>query len=167
MLSLNWPESVISELLCGDYLVLMCETINGLRNKFFKWKEAFMSKGWKVNLGKTKVMVNGSITTEGMSISKDDPCGVCSLWVKAYSVLCVHFGKWIHGRCAREKRMFPKFFRNFECRKYEGYIGEAVEHEKKLCDEVETKGIHISWWQCECWWKMWGRCDCQNKTWLS
>ena len=28
--------------------------------------------------------------------------------------------------------------RNFVCRKYEGNIGEAVEQEEKLCDEVET-----------------------------
>ena len=27
---------------------------------------------------------------------------------------------------------------NFACRKCEGYIGEAVEQEKKLCDEVGT-----------------------------
>ena len=50
-------ESVLSELLYADDLVLMSETIEGLRNKFFKWKEDFESKGLKVNLGKTKVMV--------------------------------------------------------------------------------------------------------------
>ena len=30
------------------------------------------------------------------------------------------------------------FIGNFACRKYEGYIGEAVEQEVKLCDEVKT-----------------------------
>ena len=30
------------------------------------------------------------------------------------------------------------FQRNFTCRKCEGNIGEAVEQEEKLCDEVET-----------------------------
>ena len=34
--------------------------------------------------------------------------------------------------------MNPKFSRNFTCRKCEGNIDEAVEEEKKLCDEVET-----------------------------
>ena len=53
---------------------------------FLKWKEAFESKGLKVNLGKTKVMVSGSITKDGMSLCKVDPCGVCSLRVKANSV---------------------------------------------------------------------------------
>ena len=36
------------------------------------------------------------------------------------------------------KRVTPKFSRNVTCRKCEGNIGEAVEQEEKLCDEVET-----------------------------
>ena len=48
-------EGALSELLYADGIVLMSETIEGLRNKFQKWKEAFESKGLKVNLGKTKV----------------------------------------------------------------------------------------------------------------
>ena len=48
-------EGALSELLYADDLVLMSETIEGLRNKFLKWKEAFESKCFKVNLGKTKV----------------------------------------------------------------------------------------------------------------
>ena len=67
----------------------MSERIKGLRNKVLKWKEAFHSKAFKVNLGKTKVMISGSITTkDGMSKSKVDPCGVSNLRVKANSVLC-------------------------------------------------------------------------------
>ena len=66
----------LSGMLYADDLVLMSETIEGLRSKFLKWKEAFESKGLKVNLVKTKVMVSGGITKDGMSISKVDPCGV-------------------------------------------------------------------------------------------
>ena len=44
-------EVVLSELLYADNLVLMSDTIEGLRNKFLRWKEAFESKGLKVNLG--------------------------------------------------------------------------------------------------------------------
>ena len=65
----------------------------GLRNKFLKWMEDFKSKGVKVNLEKTKVMVSGGITKDGLSKGIVDPCGVCSLRVKAYSVLCVLCGK--------------------------------------------------------------------------
>ena len=38
-------EGTLSELLCADGIVLMSETIEGLRNKFLKWKEPFESKG--------------------------------------------------------------------------------------------------------------------------
>ena len=67
----------------------MTETIYGLRNKFIKWKESFENKGLKVNLGKTKVMISGGITKDGMFKSKVGPCGVCSLRVKTNSVLCL------------------------------------------------------------------------------
>ena len=50
-------DGALSELLFADALVMMSETIEGLRDKFFKWKEAYESKGLKVNLGKTKVVV--------------------------------------------------------------------------------------------------------------
>ena len=33
--------------------------------------------------------------------------------------------------------MTSKFSRNFTCRKCEWNIGKAVEHEERLCDEVE------------------------------
>ena len=36
------------------------------------------------------------------------------------------------------KRVTPKFSRNVTYRKCEGNIGEAVEQEENLCDEVET-----------------------------
>ena len=129
---------VLSELLYADDLVLMSETIEGLRDKFLKWKEAFERKGLKANLGKTNVMVSGGITKDGLSKSKVDSCGVCSLRVKPKSVLCVQSGKWIHGRCAGVKMVTPKFSSSLTCRKCEGNIGEAVDQEGKLCDEVET-----------------------------
>ena len=76
--------------------------------------------------------------------SKVDPCGVCCLRVKAISVLCLHCGKWIHGRCAGMKRGNSKLSRNFSCRKCEGNIVKAVEQEVRLCDEVGTVGkLHI------------------------
>ena len=43
----------LSDLLYANDLVLMSETIEGLRNMFLKWKEAFEIEGLKVNLGKT------------------------------------------------------------------------------------------------------------------
>ena len=73
-----------------------------------------------------------------MPKSKVDPCEVCSLRAKANPVFCLQCGEWNHGRCARVKRVTPKFSRNFACRKCEWNEGEAVEQEEKLYDEVET-----------------------------
>ena len=72
----NLPEGVLRELLYADDLDLMSETIEGLRNELLKWK-AFENKGLKVNLEKTKVIVSGGITKDGMPKSKVDRCGVC------------------------------------------------------------------------------------------
>ena len=100
-------EGVLSELLYADDIVLMSQIIEGLRNKFIKLKEAYQSL--KVNLGKTKVMVSGGNTKDGMPKNKVDPCGVCSLRANANSVLCVQCSKWIHGRCAGMKRVTQKY----------------------------------------------------------
>ena len=71
----NVRNGFMSEMLYADDLVLISETIEGLREKFWKWKEAFESKGLKVNLRKTKVVVSGA---EGeVSVSKVHPCGIC------------------------------------------------------------------------------------------
>ena len=45
-------EGALSVLLYADDIVLMSEIFERPRNKFLKWKEAFESKGLKVNLGK-------------------------------------------------------------------------------------------------------------------
>ena len=67
-------NGVLRELLYANDIVLMSEIMEALRDKFLKWKDCFESKGLKVNLGKTKVMVS-SITQDGLSERKVDPCG--------------------------------------------------------------------------------------------
>ena len=99
-MSLNFQEGALCDLLYADDLVVTSETVMELRNKFLKWKEAFEITCLNVNPGKTKLMVSGSITKDGMSKSKVDPCGICSLRVIANSVLCLLCGRCIHGRCA-------------------------------------------------------------------
>ena len=66
----------------------MSQTIEGLRNQFLKWKGAFESKCLNVTLGKTNVMVSIGIIKDGMSKSKVNPCGLCSLEQKL-SQFCV------------------------------------------------------------------------------
>ena len=106
-------------------------------------------------LGKTKLMATVCIAKDGLSKSKVYPCRVSSLRIKANSVLCVQCGRWIHGRCVRVIRVTPRISGYFTCRKCQENIGEAAEQEEKLCDgSVNSKGIHISWWQGECRWRM-------------
>ena len=46
----------------------MSETIEGLRNMFLRWKEAFECDGLKVDLGKTTFMV--SVASQRMACLK-------------------------------------------------------------------------------------------------
>ena len=105
-------ECALSELLYADDLVLMSETIEGVGNKFLKWK-AFGRKGLKVNIGKTKVTVCGGIANYGLSKSKVSACGVYNMRVTAKSVLFVQCGKCVYGICGGVIRMNPMFSRNF------------------------------------------------------
>ena len=77
-------EGVLSKLLYADDLVLMSETIEELRNKFLKWKEAFEREGLKVNLGKTNVMVSSSsIPTPGSplhGVGQNKESSITDMW---------------------------------------------------------------------------------------
>ena len=53
-------NGLMSEMLYEDDLVLTSETMEGLREKFWKWKAALESKGLKVNLRKSKVVVSAA-----------------------------------------------------------------------------------------------------------
>ena len=107
-------ESVRNGLmLCADDLVLTSETMEGLGEKVWQWKEALDSKGLKVNLGRTKLVVSGAEAE--VTVSKIDPCGICGKRVMANSVLCVKCRKWIHGRCAKVKRVTLRLGRDFVC----------------------------------------------------
>ena len=70
--------------------------------------------------------------------SKVDLCEICSLRVKANSVLRAQCDKWTNDRCSGEERVTPMYTRNFTCKKCEWNIGKAVKQEDKSCDEVET-----------------------------
>ena len=106
-------NGLLSEMLYADDLVLTREMMEGLRDKFWKWKEAFETKGLKLDLGKTKVVVSGAEVE--VTVSKVDPSGICGKRVMANSVLCVKCRKWIHERCAKVKRVTLRLGRDFVC----------------------------------------------------
>ena len=61
----GWPE----ELLHADDLALVSETLEGLKGRLQTWKEALKSKGLRLNVKKTKIMIlrgnAGKVPTEG------------------------------------------------------------------------------------------------------
>ena len=71
-------------------------------------------------------------------MSKVDPCGICGKRVMANSVLCVKFGKWIHGRCVKVKRVTPRLGRDFVCGRCKKQVDGLVELVEELCEEVDT-----------------------------
>ena len=48
MITESVRNGLMSEILYADDLVLTSETMEGLREKFWKWKEALESRGQKV-----------------------------------------------------------------------------------------------------------------------
>ena len=67
--------------------MLIAETMEELHKKFYGWKSALESKGLKVNLVKTKVIVSkiGQIGIKPSSMK--DPCGICGRKTMANAVL--------------------------------------------------------------------------------
>jgi len=92
----------------------------------------------KINLLKTKVMVSGSVPE--VAKSKIDPCGMCGKRVMTNSVLCTVCGKWIHGRCAKVKRVTTSLATSFVCGKCKNNIERIVDRDEDevLCNGVET-----------------------------
>ena len=70
--------------------------------------------------------------------TKIDPCGVCGRKVMANSVLCKKYGNWVHGRCAKIKRVTAGLAMHFACSKCKGIMERTMDSIEKLCNEVET-----------------------------
>ena len=56
----------------------------------------------------------------------------------ANSLLCVKCGKWIHGRCAKVKRVTLRLGRDFVCGRCKKQANGLVGPVEELCEEVET-----------------------------
>ena len=55
------------------------------------------------------------------------------------SVLCVKCGKWIHGRCAKVKRVTLRLGKDFVCERCKKQVDDGLlELEEELCEEVDT-----------------------------
>ena len=105
-------RSVINKLPYADDLVIMSEIMEDLEGKMLKLEGC--GKGVKVNIIKTKVMVSES---EKLFKSKIDPCGAYGRRVIVNSVLCKKCGNWVHGRCAKIKKVTARLATRVVCSK--------------------------------------------------
>ena len=77
-------EGLLNEILYADDLVLMSENLEDLRERFQRWRDALESKGLRINIRKTKMMVSGA---EGEVVrSRVDPRGICGKRVMSNAV---------------------------------------------------------------------------------
>ena len=119
-------------------IVLIAETMAELKEKFHSCKNALESKGQKVNLVKTKVMVSKIGQDTVKSSSKKDPCGIYGRKTMLNAVLCKSCGNWIHGRCAKIKRVTNRLAIHLKCRKCKGSHKDVDDLKEKLHDNVEN-----------------------------
>ena len=79
-------KGLLNETLYADDLVLMSENLEDLRERFQRWRGALESKGMKVNIRKTKMIVSGA---EGEIVrGKIDSRGIYEKKVMSNAVLC-------------------------------------------------------------------------------
>ena len=134
-------EDVLSELLYADGLVLVSEAVIGWKKRLKNGRSLLRESFGNLTLEETKVLVSGGITLDGLSMSKVDPRGVCSLRARITQI-CVYnvvSGSTVDVVDVLLCGGWPRrLSRNFACWECDGNIGEAVEQEEKLCDEVEA-----------------------------
>ena len=62
-------------------------------------KKHLETKGLRVNMGKTKIMISGK-NLHSLRDSGKHPCGVCHKGVGSNSILCCGCQLWIHKKCS-------------------------------------------------------------------
>ena len=122
----------------------MGKSIEGLREKFLKWKEAFETNWIKDNLKKIKVMVSG---LKGKVLkNKVDPCDKCGRRVMENSVMYTKCGKWEHGRCAKMKRVSQTLANGLACKQCAETIKGIMEPDEEISCLDKNKVMKSSYW---------------------
>ena len=98
----------------------MAETVAEPHRKNYAWKSTLESKGLKVNLVKTNVMVSKIGQISIRPSSNKDQCGICGRKTMANAVVYKSCGNWIHGKCAKINMVKNTLAIDFMCRKCNG-----------------------------------------------
>jgi len=93
---------------------LVSETLVGLIEKLESWKSVMESKGLRVYLKKTKVMISGSEVGKNRDEGRY-PCAVCRKRVSNNSICCKFCKLCVHERCSGIKGRL-KTDQEFKCK---------------------------------------------------
>jgi len=103
------------ELLYADDIVVIAETEDDLIKRLNAWKDFIETRGMRVNMNQTKVMISGKwqkVTQKAVRW----PCGVCGRGVGNNSIQCTSCQKWVHGKGSGIKGSMYKVMKTFICR---------------------------------------------------
>ena len=116
---------------------MIAETEEELIKRLNEWKENVESKGMRVSMNKTKVMMSA----ERQKVKEKAvrwPCGVCSKGVGSSSIQCTSCQKWVHKKCGGIKSSMSKVAKSFICTgclnpvtsagRTSVYIGDSVKY---------------------------------------
>jgi len=82
---------------------------------FNEWNNNVESRGMRVNMNKTKVMISGERQKVRQKAVRW-PRGVCSKGVGSNSLQCTSCQKWVHKKCCDIKGSMSKVAKSFICR---------------------------------------------------
>uniref|UniRef100_UPI00358FAC8D uncharacterized protein n=1 Tax=Myxine glutinosa TaxID=7769 RepID=UPI00358FAC8D len=140
VLAQNVKEGLPWELLYADDLVLIAESMDGLKEKMNKWKECMETKGLKVNIGKTKVMASGKACGEVERTGKW-PCAVCRKGVGVNSIQCTMCAEWVHQKCSGLRGSFTSVAATFKCKVCAEGAADGGNVELDLGGGVKLEGV--------------------------
>ena len=86
---------------------MIAETEQELINRLNEWKDNVESKGMRVNMNKTKVMISGERQKVRQKAVRW-PSGVCSKGFGSNSLQCTSCQKWVHKKCSGIKCSMSK-----------------------------------------------------------
>ncbi len=96
----------------------MAHSVDELRDKISKWKEATEKKGMKVNVGKAKVMFGGERRVIEEFLTRPEwPCAMCGKGVGSNSVKRTKCQLWVHGKCSGVQKSLTTVKDTFVCKK--------------------------------------------------
>ena len=104
-------------MLYADDLVVIAEIEEGLIKGLNEFKNNVKNRGMRVNMNKTKVMINGERQKPVQKAARW-PCGVCGRAVGGNSIQCMSCQKWVHNKCSGIKGSMYKVMKSFICRGY-------------------------------------------------